>query len=649
MQRLSIATRLYLLIGLSTLALGAVIGTALLGSSEMVAAGHSLHDRGAVVVEETSRLALLFEEQEQVVSRASAEIDLNRLKEFRTRFDELSEELSARLTRLAPLADALAAKSASRLAALFGEFRAHGGAIFDFAQDFLQVKAREVLDGPQSTIAGQIDAVLDELLNAAAKTTDDEVEALSNARDRMVWTVAAVSLLGVVTFIGLGIYLARRLTRQLGWIISEMSALSAGDLDSQLVTEGDPDEFGAMARAVEVFRFEMIAGRQMAAELRRSQEHLAHAQRIAHVGSDITNLRTDEAEWSDELYSIFGVTRETYVTSTDNFLRMVHPDDRALVLATREKIKKGICPDPFEYRIVRPDGSVRHIYRENEFIRNEAGSPFFLTGTYQDISEIRAAQEREKELERQLMHSQKLEALGTLAGGVAHDLNNTLVPMLALSKLALDELPPNSPVRGDIETIARASERARDLVKKILAFSRKQDLVKQEVDLARVTQDALQMLRASVPATIQIVDQLLEVPPLFGDGGELHQVIVNLVTNAAQAIGGGVGKITVTLWTTAEQQSSPRDEARPAVCLSIADTGCGMDEATVGRVFEPFFTTKAVGDGTGLGLSMVHGIVTRHGGRITIHSRPGEGSEFTLWLPAIAQPQATARVDPVAA
>jgi PAS domain S-box-containing protein len=435
-QRLSIATRLYLLIGLSTLALGVVIGTALLGSSEMVAAGHNLHDRGAVVVEETSRLALLFEEQEQVVSRASAEIDLNRLREFRTRFDELSEELSARLTRLAPLADALAAKSASRLAALFGEFRAHAALIFDFAQDFLQVKAREVLDGPQSTVAGQIDAILDELLNAAAKTTDDEVEALSNARDKMVWTIAAVSLLGVVTFIGLGIYLARRLTHQLGWIIAEMSALSAGDLDSQLAAVGDPDEIGAMARALEVFRFEMIGSRQMAAELRRSQEHLAHAQRIAHMGSDITNLRTDEAEWSDELYSIFGVTRETYVASTDNFLRMVHPDDRALVLAAREEIKKGICPDPFEYRIIRPDGSLRHIYRENEFLRNEAGNPFSLTGTCQDITEIRAVQERERELEQQLMHSQKLEALGTLAGGVAHDLNNTLVPILALSKLA---------------------------------------------------------------------------------------------------------------------------------------------------------------------------------------------------------------------
>jgi PAS domain S-box-containing protein len=403
-----------------------------------------------------------------------------------------------------------------------------------------------------------------------------------------------------------------------------------------------------MARAVEVFRFEMIASRQMAAELRRSQEHLAHAQSIAHMGSDVTNLRTGEAEWSDELYSIFGVTRETYVVSTDNFLRMVHPDDRPLVTATRETIEKGISPDPFEYRIIRPDGSLRHIYRESEFVRNEAGDPFFLTGTCQDVTEIRAAQGREKELERQLMHSQKLEALGTLAGGVAHDLNNTLVPILALSKLALDELPPDSPVHGDIETIARASERARDLVKKILAFSRKQDLVKQEVDLAQVTRDALQMLRASLPATIQIVDQILEVPKVFGDAGELHQVIVNLVTNAAQAIGGGVGKITVVLWGTAQRQSSP-DQTGPAVCLSIADTGSGMDEVTVERVFEPFFTTKGVGDGTGLGLSMVHGIVTRHGGRITIRSRPGEGSEFTLWLPTIAQPQAATQIDPVAA
>ena len=248
------------------------------------------------------------------------------------------------------------------------------------------------------------------------------------------------------------------------------------------------------------------------------------------------------------------------------------------------------------------------------------------------------AEVRRRELEAQLMHSQKLEALGTLAGGVAHDLNNTLVPIMALSKLALDELPESNPVRTDIETIIRASERARDLVKQILAFSRKQELLKQEVDLALVTREALCMLRASLPATIKIVEEISEVSPLFGDAGELHQVVVNLVTNAAQAIGGHVGRIKVSVWEDCKTQPSPHTgEAGPAVCLSIADTGCGMDQATIERVFEPFFTTKRVGDGTGLGLSVVHGIVTGHGGKIAVRSIPGEGSEFTLSLPALDQ------------
>ena len=383
-------------------------------------------------------------------------------------------------------------------------------------------------------------------------------------------------------------------------------------------------------------------------ELRRNQEHLARVLRISGIGSVERDLRTGCVEWSTEACRIFGVGPEEVQNTREYFYSLVHPDDRAKVRAVANQSPQGIASAPLEYRIIRPDGEVRVVYRENNLLRDETGHPVRRISVFKDVTEAQAAQARQMELERQLMHSQKLEALGTLAGGVAHDLNNTLVPIVALSKLALEDLPGESPLRGDIETIIRASERARDLVKQILAFSRKEDLVKQEVDLARVTRDALQMLRASLPATIQIVDRILEVPKVFGDAGELHQVIVNLVTNAAQAIGGGVGKITVGLWGTAQRQSSP-DEPGPAVCLSIADTGCGMDEATVERVFGPFFTTKSVGDGTGLGLSMAHGIVTRHAGKITIRSRPGEGSEFTLWLPAIAQPQAIEYLEPAAA
>jgi len=290
-------------------------------------------------------------------------------------------------------------------------------------------------------------------------------------------------------------------------------------------------------------------------ELRRNQEHLARVLRISGIGSVERDLRTGCVEWSTEACRIFGVDPEEVQNTREYFYSLVHPDDRAKVRAVANQSPQGIASAPLEYRIIRPDGEVRVVYRENDLLLDETGHPVCRISVFKDVTEAQAAQEREKELERQLMHSQKLEALGTLAG-VAHDLNNTLVPIVALSKLALEELPEESPLRGDIETIIRASERARDLVKQILAFSRKEDLVRKEVDLVRVARDALQMLRASLPATIQIVDRILEVPKVFGDAGELHQVIVNLVTNAAQAIGGGVGKITVGLWGTAQRQPS---------------------------------------------------------------------------------------------
>jgi two-component system cell cycle sensor histidine kinase/response regulator CckA len=221
-------------------------------------------------------------------------------------------------------------------------------------------------------------------------------------------------------------------------------------------------------------------------------------------------------------------------------------------------------------------------------MRDDAGQPCKLIGVVKDVTELREAERRRDELERELMHSQKLEALGTLAGGAAHDLNNTLLPILALSKLALDELPEGSPVREDIGVIIRASEHARDVVKQILTFSRKQDLVKREVDLAAVTREALRMLRAGLPTTIQIIEQITPVPPLFGDAAELHQVVVNLVTNAAQAIGGGVGKITVRTWSVSEPPGPAGATPSPVIYLSVADTGCGIDPSTVDRVFEPF-------------------------------------------------------------
>jgi PAS domain S-box-containing protein len=247
-------------------------------------------------------------------------------------------------------------------------------------------------------------------------------------------------------------------------------------------------------------------------------------------------------------------------------------------------------------------------------------------GLWTDVTEIKRAEAERRALEVQLHHSQRLEALGTLAGGAAHEINNALVPAISLAKLMAGKQPEGSRERRNLELILAGAERSRDLVKQILAFSRKdtEERAKQNVDVATVLREALQMMRATVPTSIAIIEEIAQTPAILGDPGQLHQVIVNMATNAAQAIGETTGTITVTL----------RPEPDGAhLRLSIADTGCGMDEATKARIFEPFFTTRQVGEGTGLGLAVVHGIVKDHGGRIEVESAAGKGARFDLVLP----------------
>jgi NO-binding membrane sensor protein with MHYT domain/nitrogen-specific signal transduction histidine kinase len=372
--------------------------------------------------------------------------------------------------------------------------------------------------------------------------------------------------------------------------------------------------------------------RQTLAEIdriRASAAHLDLAQRVVGVGSLQVNLRTGQVKWSNEFYRIQGLDTDT-PPRLENVRRNVHRDDVVAWDAHVAEMKGGGRCQPFEFRYIRPDGRYVLLCEESDVTLDDDNIPIQQITTIRDITQQRAAELQRKELERQLQHSQKLEALGILAGGIAHDLNNTLMPILALSRMCLGELPENSPMRDDIETIAVASERARDLVQRILAFSRKQDLDWRRIDLAAVTRDALRMMRASLPATIQIDDMVAEVPPLAGDAGQLQQVIVNLMTNAAQAIGDRAGRIAVTLSQTT---SGRLGSAGAGVCLTVADTGCGMDEATLDRVFDPFYTTKAVGDGSGLGLAVAHGIVNSHHGKIEITSTPGQGTEFRIILP----------------
>jgi signal transduction histidine kinase len=315
---------------------------------------------------------------------------------------------------------------------------------------------------------------------------------------------------------------------------------------------------------------------------------------------------------------------------------LVHPDDRTRLAEADRLWLAGREANTFEYRILLPSGECRHLITEREAIHDEKGGLVALFGAVRDVTVAKAAELRQSELESRLQHAQRLEALGTLAGGIAHDLNNTMVPVVVLAKLLTKHFMPGSREHANLQTIQAAGAHARELMQQVMSFSRIHAPSKLAIDLVELLREMRPMLGMLVPSTICIDEAIAAVPPVSVDPTQLRQVVVNLVVNAVQAIGTETGTITIALAAEAnaparEYENAP---AAPRIHLSVRDTGCGMDEATMLRVFEPFFTTKKVGEGTGLGLSIAHGVVTEHGGHLAVESRIGVGTCFSVYLPA---------------
>ncbi len=274
-------------------------------------------------------------------------------------------------------------------------------------------------------------------------------------------------------------------------------------------------------------------------------------------------------------------------------------------------------------------------------VRCEVLGQMFLVGVGIDISERKRVESEHEKLQAQYLQAQKMEAVGRLAGGVAHDLNNMLSPILGYSEMLLETIRDEKDRREALEQIVRAGERARDLVRQLLAFSRKQVMEFKDIDLNKAVGAFEKLLRRTIREDIAI-DIIVDpsVPPVRGDIGQIEQVIMNLAVNAQDAMPRG-GRLTIE--TGLADLDGHYVATHPAVAtgryvvLSISDTGHGMDSATRARLFEPFFTTKPVGEGTGLGLATSYGIVKQHGGSIGVYSEPGRGTTFKVYLPAPAR------------
>jgi signal transduction histidine kinase/ActR/RegA family two-component response regulator len=266
--------------------------------------------------------------------------------------------------------------------------------------------------------------------------------------------------------------------------------------------------------------------------------------------------------------------------------------------------------------------------------------------------ELRKSQEallhtviNERQLQEQLRQSQKMEALGTLAGGVAHDFNNILAAIIGFSEMARDETPEGSPARRHMDRVFSAGIRGRDLVQQILVFSRKAKQEKRPLRLSVVIREALMLLRASLPAMIGIREDIQsESGFVLADVTQLQQVVMNLCTNATHAMRQTGGSISIGLadfsFSSAEHAPDPTMSPGLYMRLTVTDTGEGLPKEILDRIFDPFFTTKAKGEGTGLGLSVSQGIVASHGGAITVLSEPGTGSIFTVYLPKYLEDRA---------
>jgi PAS domain S-box-containing protein len=375
--------------------------------------------------------------------------------------------------------------------------------------------------------------------------------------------------------------------------------------------------------------------------LAQSQERLQLALRAARMGTWRWDVTSNTLSWDEGLNQLYGLAADESVTRYEQFIERVHQDDRAMIQAAIERAIEGGGGLDYEFRIFLPDGRVRWLADQGRVVRDPAGQVLYMTGVCVDVTERKHMQDR-------LRQAQRMDSVGQLAGGIAHEANNMMSVVLGCADYVLKRNDLPEPVRQDVDQIWRAAKRTAGITQQLLAYSRRQVLQPQLLDLNATVRELEPILTRTLGETRGLRMHLsTSLGKVRADPGQLEQVLINLTLNARDAMQDG-GRLTIETMNVVLNKdyaaTKPVETLEPGeyAALVVTDTGHGMDRRTLGRVFEPFFTTKGVGQGTGLGLSTAYGIVKQSGGFIWVYSEPGLGTTFKLYFP-LAVPSVDAR------
>ncbi len=366
--------------------------------------------------------------------------------------------------------------------------------------------------------------------------------------------------------------------------------------------------------------------------LNETRERMRFILEAVDVGVWESDLRAGTMRWSDVLERLHGLEPGTFGGTFEDFLAAIHADDRQQVADRIQQALRERTGSRLTYRAVRPDGTVRWLSGVGQLLLDERGEPRGAVGVQMDVTQQQLAEE-------QLRQVQKMESIGNLAGAIAHDFNNLLTIIGGYADLSAAAAPPESPIVEYLEAVRAAVTSATALTGRLLAFSRKQVVRPEAIDLNEMLAGFSKLLVRLIEESVRIdIVTAKRMPRVLIDPGQLEQILLNLVANARDAMPHG-GTITISTGQVhLVHDAARRKGVAPGryVTLAIRDTGMGMAPSVQAQIFEPFFTTKPRGQGTGLGLPTVYGIVTGHGGTLDVHSVEGTGTTFTLYLPAVS-------------